>query len=110
MEIFDNLGSSVGNTPLIRLNRISKDCKAEIIAKLESANPLGCVKDRIGVAMLDAAEEMVSDTAVAPPVTASATCATSRTTVKATGVRAMPSPLATGRWRRRRTLTPPPRA
>ncbi len=56
MRIFKNLSDSVGNTPLVRLNRIGGDCPAEIMAKLESANPLGSVKDRIAVAMLDAAE------------------------------------------------------
>lgn len=56
MQIFENLARSVGNTPLVRLSKIGADCKAEILAKLESANPLGSVKDRIAVAMLDAAE------------------------------------------------------
>ena len=56
MQIFENLARSVGNTPLVRLSKIGVDCKAEVLAKLESANPLGSVKDRIAVAMLDAAE------------------------------------------------------
>ncbi|MCI5218597.1 MAG: pyridoxal-phosphate dependent enzyme, partial [Candidatus Electrothrix sp. LOE2] len=56
MRIYANLAESVGNTPLIRLGRIGAGCAAEIAAKLESANPLGSVKDRIAVAMLDAAE------------------------------------------------------
>jgi cysteine synthase A len=56
MQIFENLARSVGNTPLVRLSKIGADCKAEVLAKLESANPLGSVKDRIAVAMLDAAE------------------------------------------------------
>ncbi|MCI5144657.1 MAG: cysteine synthase family protein, partial [Candidatus Electrothrix sp. AR3] len=56
MELFKELSGSVGNTPLVRLNRIGTGCSAEILAKLESANPLGSVKDRIAVAMLDAAE------------------------------------------------------
>jgi cysteine synthase A len=56
MRIYANLAESVGNTPLVRLGRIAADCSAEIVAKLESANPLGSVKDRIAVAMLDAAE------------------------------------------------------
>jgi cysteine synthase A len=47
----------VGNTPLVRLNRITKGAKAEVVAKLESFNPLGSVKDRIGVAMIADAEE-----------------------------------------------------
>jgi cysteine synthase A len=56
MQIFENLARTVGNTPLVRLSKIGIDCEAEILAKLESTNPLGSVKDRIAVAMLDAAE------------------------------------------------------
>jgi len=47
----------IGNTPLVRLNRITEGAKAEVVAKLESFNPLGSVKDRIGVSMVVAAEE-----------------------------------------------------
>jgi len=47
----------IGNTPLVRLNRITKGMKAKVVAKLESFNPTGSVKDRIGVAMLVDAEE-----------------------------------------------------
>ena len=47
----------IGNTPLVRLNRITQGVKAEVVAKLESFNPLGSVKDRIGVAMVITAEE-----------------------------------------------------
>jgi len=47
----------IGNTPLVRLNRITEGTKAEVVAKLESFNPLGSVKDRIGVAMIVDAEE-----------------------------------------------------
>ena len=47
----------VGNTPLVRLNRITEGAKAEVVAKLESFNPIGSVKDRIGVAMIVDAEE-----------------------------------------------------
>jgi cysteine synthase A len=56
MEIFKDLASSAGNTPLVRLNRFSAGCGAELVVKLESANPLGSVKDRIAVAMIEAAE------------------------------------------------------
>ncbi|MCI5209511.1 MAG: cysteine synthase A [Candidatus Electrothrix sp. ATG2] len=56
MRIFNNLAESVGKTPLVRLNRIGEGGAAEIVAKLESANPLGSVKDRIAAAMVDAAE------------------------------------------------------
>jgi cysteine synthase A len=47
----------IGNTPLVRLNRITEGVKAEVVAKLESFNPLGSVKDRIGVGMIVDAEE-----------------------------------------------------
>jgi len=47
----------IGNTPLVRLNRITAGAGAEVVAKLESFNPLGSVKDRIGAAMVASAEE-----------------------------------------------------
>jgi cysteine synthase A len=52
----DNLADLVGNTPMVRLARVAPDCGAELIGKLESHNPGGSVKDRIGVAMIEAAE------------------------------------------------------
>jgi cysteine synthase len=51
-----NLADIVGGTPMVALTRITPDCKAEIVAKLEVYNPAGSVKDRIGVAMIEAAE------------------------------------------------------
>src|SRR5215212_7337333 len=52
----DNLADLVGNTPMVRLTRVAPGCGAELIGKLEDHNPAGSVKDRIGVAMIDAAE------------------------------------------------------
>ncbi len=60
----------IGNTPLVRLNRITEGAKAEVVAKLESFNPLGSVKDRIGVAMIVDAEEkglIRKDTVIVEP-------------------------------------------
>jgi len=55
-RIFFDIGKTIGNTPMVRLNKMAKGLEAEIIAKLEFFNPLGSVKDRIGVAMIEAAE------------------------------------------------------
>jgi cysteine synthase A len=55
MTIYDNITQVVGNTPLVRLNRVIEG-KAEVLAKLEFYNPSSTVKDRIGIAMVDAAE------------------------------------------------------
>ncbi len=57
MIIHQDITTLVGNTPLVRLNRISKDVKAEIVAKLEYFNPGHSVKDRAGLAMILAAEK-----------------------------------------------------
>ena len=56
-RIFDDITKTVGNTPLVRLHRIKKGLDADILVKLESFNPLSSVKDRIGVAMIEAAEK-----------------------------------------------------
>lgn len=55
-RIYDDITQTVGRTPLVRLRKISRDLEGEIIAKIESFNPLSSVKDRIGVAMIEAAE------------------------------------------------------
>jgi cysteine synthase len=52
----DNLADIFGNTPMVRLTRVAPECGAELVAKLEAYNPAGSVKDRIGIAMVDAAE------------------------------------------------------
>jgi len=57
MKIANNITELVGNTPLVRLNRITKELDTEILVKLEYFNPAHSVKDRIGVAMIDAAEK-----------------------------------------------------
>jgi cysteine synthase A len=57
MTIHSDVTQIVGGTPLVRLNKASERTGAEIVAKLESANPANSVKDRIGVAMIDAAEK-----------------------------------------------------
>jgi cysteine synthase A len=69
-RIYDDITQTVGNTPLIRLRRITSGCHAEVVAKLENFNPLWSVKDRIGVAMINAGEEqgkISKDTVIIEP-------------------------------------------
>jgi cysteine synthase A len=56
-RIANSISELIGHTPLLRLNRITKGCLGEVLAKLESFNPCGSIKDRIGVSMIEAAEK-----------------------------------------------------
>ena len=55
-KIHDNITATIGNTPLVRLNHVTSGAVATVLVKLESFNPMSSIKDRIGVAMIDAAE------------------------------------------------------
>ncbi len=57
MNVANDITELIGNTPLVRLNKLCEGCHAEILLKLEFFNPLGSVKDRIGLAMIEAAEK-----------------------------------------------------
>lgn len=56
-KIYSDITETVGNTPLVRLNHITEGLEAAIVAKIESFNPLSSVKDRIGIAMVEDAEQ-----------------------------------------------------
>lgn len=69
-RIFDGITKTIGNTPLVRLNRIAEGVDATVLVKLESFNPLSSVKDRIGVAMIEEAEKrglLKKDTVIIEP-------------------------------------------
>jgi cysteine synthase len=57
MSIAEDITQLIGHTPLVRLRRVTDGAAADVVAKLESFNPAGSVKDRLGVALIDAAEE-----------------------------------------------------
>jgi cysteine synthase A len=69
-NIYSDITKTIGKTPLVRLNRMQKGLNAEILVKLESFNPLSSVKDRIGLAMIEAAEKaglLKEDTVIIEP-------------------------------------------
>src|ERR1044072_4625282 len=57
MEVLDTFLDAMGNTPLVRLNKVTRGIEATVVAKLEMLNPGGSVKDRIGPTMIEAAEK-----------------------------------------------------
>ena len=56
MKIYDDITKVIGNTPLVRINKLTQGFQAEVVVKLEKANPLASVKDRIGLSMIEVAE------------------------------------------------------
>jgi len=69
-KIAGNITELIGNTPLVRLNRMAEGLAATVVAKLESFNPCGSIKDRIGVSMIEAAEKagrITKDTVIVEP-------------------------------------------
>jgi cysteine synthase A len=70
MKVYQDITQVTGNTPLVRLHRLTDGAKAEVVVKLESFNPAHSIKDRIGVAMIDAAEKkglLTPDTIILEP-------------------------------------------
>ena len=69
-KIYEDITQTIGNTPLVRLNRVTQGLEATVVAKLESFNPLSSVKDRIGKSMIEAAErdgQIKEDTIILEP-------------------------------------------
>ncbi|NUN24207.1 MAG: cysteine synthase A [Candidatus Jettenia caeni] len=69
-KIYEDITKTIGNTPLVRLNNITKGLESTVVAKMESFNPMASVKDRIGIAMLEAAEKaglLKKDTIIIEP-------------------------------------------
>lgn len=69
-RIYDDITKTIGNTPLVKLNRVTQGCAATVVAKMESFNPCGSVKDRIGVSMIEEAEregKLKKDTVIVEP-------------------------------------------
>jgi cysteine synthase A len=75
VQIHDSVVDLIGNTPLVRLNRVTIGAKATVVAKLEFYNPAHSVKDRIGAAMIEAAEKagkIKKDTIILEPTSGTA--------------------------------------
>jgi cysteine synthase (EC 2.5.1.47) len=69
-KIYPDITKTIGNTPLVRLNRLTAGVEAEVVAKIESFNPLASVKDRIGLSMIEEAEKnglINKDTVIVEP-------------------------------------------
>lgn len=69
-KIFDDITKTIGNTPLVRIKKLNPSSGVELLAKVESFNPLSSVKDRLGLAMIEAAERdgrIKSDTTIIEP-------------------------------------------
>jgi cysteine synthase A len=69
-HIYADITKTIGNTPLVRLNRLTGGLKAEVVAKIEAFNPLSSVKDRIGLSMIEDAEKqgfLTKDTVIVEP-------------------------------------------
>ncbi len=69
-KIYDDITKTIGNTPLVRLNNITKGLESTVVAKMESFNPMSSVKDRIGISMITAAEQsglLKKDTIIIEP-------------------------------------------
>ena len=69
-KIYDDITKTIGNTPLVRLNNITKGLGSTVVAKMESFNPMSSVKDRIGISMITAAEKaglLKKDTIIIEP-------------------------------------------
>lgn len=70
MKIAKDITKLIGNTPLLRLNKVTKECAAEVVAKLEFFNPCASVKDRIGLSMVEEGEKegkIKKDTVIVEP-------------------------------------------
>ncbi len=70
MKIYEDITETIGRTPLVRLNKVTAGLEAQIVAKLESFNPLASVKDRVGVSMIEEAEKkslLKKDTVIIEP-------------------------------------------